>query len=989
MAGRHHPHPSRTARVGAIWCVLLLLLLPALANALDDRPLNTYFRETWTTRDGLPHNMVQAIAQTPEGYMWFGTWEGLARYNGLEFEVFDRGNVPALRDNGIRSIYVGRDDTLYVGTSRGGLAIRRGDEWTVMGSADGLPQEDVMFVLEDARGRLWVATEGAGVARIDGDGVTHFRAPHGLSADFVYSLFEARDGAMWAATASGPVRIDGDRVEIFGSETGLPLGASFSFAQTRDGGIYVGTENGLYLHRDGRFDRVAAVPADAVPSLLLDEHGYLWAGTVNHGLLRYDRRVESVESLDSLRGLPNNRVVALRLDSTGSLWVGTNGGLLRLRDAPFTTYTTEHRLSDDYVRTVLQASDGAIWVGTSRGLNRIADGEIRTYTQADGLPGDSILSLMEDADGSLWVGTYASGLARWNGKSLASWTRENGLPGNQVRALARDANGDVWVGTYRGLGRLRNGAIEYFGVAQGLSRDFILSLHAAADGRLWIGTTDGAAVMEAGRIRPVNLIAMDDARDVFGFHEDDDGALWMATDRGLVLIRGDRLALIGIRQGLPVETIFQVVDDGQGHFWLTSNRGVIRIRREEALAVADGLRNRLGEVDLFGEGDGLASAQCNGGSGPTAMRANDGRVWLATAKGVAVTDPSRLANFSRGAPPVVIEHVFLDDQPVALDQTLRIPAGSRKLELHYAGISHRMPRQIRFRYRLDGFDPDWVERGGLRSAQFTNLAPGEYRFRVSAAYAGGAWNQDEAMLDIVVEPFWHQRAELRAAMVLLALLLGVTLWRWRMRHLQARERRLRLLVEERTRELREQAERLRAADKERSDLALQLQRQTVNAAPRTREDTRTVLKYRHEFDQRLASAFVRSIERSAPLCLALVEIDPPATPEMLAAAVQLAEATGAVIRRECRPNDVVARYGEGRYALLFPDTTLPEARMLCEHLRTRVAECGNDGLVAGPGPTLSIGLAERSGLNHHEKMLARAEARLHEARQSGHNHVAG
>ena len=337
---------QRRTRTGAA-CLCLLLagacaVFPAFAQgrppaAPADKPLAAYFRETWTTRQGLPHNQVNAIAQTPDGYLWFGTWEGLVRYNGLEFHVFDRRNTPGLKDNGIRSVHAAPDGAIVVGTSRGGVSVKRGDAWRNWSMADGLAQDEIMDALYDHAGRLWVATENSGVSVVQATGkVVDYDVRNGLPSNVVYSLFEDRDGSMWVATAAGVVHFAGSRIDRFGVESGLPDAPAFHFLQDANGVVYVGTERGAYRREGMRFAPVSPLlPQDGVPSLARDASGNLWVGTINNGLLRLSARTGAIDRFSSQRGLPNNRVAALMVDREGSIWAGTNGGLLRLSDAPF------------------------------------------------------------------------------------------------------------------------------------------------------------------------------------------------------------------------------------------------------------------------------------------------------------------------------------------------------------------------------------------------------------------------------------------------------------------------------------------------------------------------------------------------------------------------------------------------------------------------------------------------------------------------------
>ena len=980
---------ARVARWLA-WVLAGLLGLLALPLVAAPRALNEYSRDVWTTRQGLPHNLVSAIAQTPEGYLWFGTWEGLARYNGLDFRTFDRGNVPALEDNGVRVLRVAADGALWMGTSRGGIYRHAGEEWTALTTRQGLGQDEIMDLIPLADGGLWIATESAGVDRYDGRGFRHFRQADGLPSDVMYCVALGADGALWAGTTHGLARLREGHVEAFGTAQGLPPGPVFSLLAEADGSLLVGTEQGLYRREGERFVPASAdLPRDTTTRLLRGRDGALWIGTVNYGLLRWmDGRVEA---LGSLAGLPNNRVAALLEDREGSLWVGTNGGLLRLRDAPFATYTVEHGLSDDYVRTLFQADDGVLWVGTSRGLNRYVDGHFSVLTRADGLPGDSILSLAQARGGGVWIGTYANGLVRWNGGVKAVRDIDSGLAGNQVRAIVETRDGTLWVGTTRGLSRIEDGKLRNFGVADGLPRDYVMSLHVARDGRVWVGTSNGAALIAGERVQALDLGGLDGVEDVFGFVEDPDGTLWISSDRGLVRDRGGQRRLIGRRQGLPVDAVFQTVEDREAHFWLTTNRGVLRLARAEAEAVADGHLARV-QVDSFAEADGMASAQCNGVSNPAAWLGREGRVWVATAKGLAVVDPARLSGFARHAPPAIIEEVSVDERSVPLRPQLELPPGTRKLELRFAGLSYLMPQKIRYRYRLEGFDSDWVERGTQRFAQFTNLGPGDYRFRVGAANPGGDWGEEEATLSFRIRPYLWQQPLFWTAAVVAALFGLLGLYRLRVRQLRASERRLRDLVDRRTQDLSEQTRRLIEANVEKGGLLARLREQSEAFERQAREDALTGLANRRHFDERLAVRFAESLSRGAPLLLALLDIDhfkrindgwSHAAGD---AALRLVART---LQREAGGAEVIARYGGEEFALLYVGQDPAGVRAELERLREAIAACDCSGFAAGLTLSVSIGVSDQGGLAHPERMVSRADTRLYEAKNAGRNRVCG
>ncbi len=952
-----------------VWLLLLLCLCAGPAAGSPSTPLDGYFKEVWTTREGLPHNLVHDIVQTHDGYLWFATWEGVARYNGIEFRVFDQRDVPALRDSGVLALRLARDGGLLLGTASGGVVRYHAGHWSVWPGAEAMPRDQVIDLVEGHDGELWVGTHSSGVLRIDSNGViTPFSMEAGLPSRSVLKMLQGEDGTIWAATMGGLARYSGGRFIAQGAAQGLPPGQAFCVVSGPDGRVHVGMERGVWRQEGERFVPLALdMPPSNVTRLRVQADGTLWLGTIT-GLYRH-RKGYGLERIGNADGLPNEQVSALWQDREDSLWVGTNGGLLRLRDAPFSTFGVRDGLPSAYVRSVLADAQGTLWIATSDGLGWLRDGRFGAADSRDGLPGDSLLSLARARDGGVWVGSYSHGVALWDGRVRRQLDSRSGLTGNQVRALLETADGTLWVGTSRGLNRVDVRGIRHYTVAEGLPSDFVIALHQDRHGVLWVGTSNGLARIEGEQVRayPLQEFA---ASNVFGLHETDDGTLWLATNQGLIRRRGEDMHLIGTAQGLPVTKVFQVLEDGEAHFWLTSNRGMLRVARRELEAMADG-RQAAMDVEWFDEGDGLASAQNNGNSGPAAWRTADGRLWFATAGGLAMTSPGRIHELTRKPPPVVIEEVRVDDRPVPLQTTLRLPPGTRKLELHFAGLSYQIPKKIRYRYRLDGFDPDWVERGSLRFAQFTNLAPGEYVFRVAAAHPNGGWSQEEARIVLQVQPQLMQRRDFRLGLAALALLALYGLYRWRVHALQAAKRQLGAQVDERTRDLRVQAE--------------AFERQA-------REDPLTGLMNRRAFDEALAREFASAVRDDTPLTLVLADLDHfkrinDGYSHIAGDAALRAAAD--TIRAHAGKRVPVARWGGEEFVLLFPGLAREDVLARCEQLRQAVAAIDTSGFAPGFSMSISMGVAERVGLTHHEKLINRADAMLYEAKRNGRNRICG
>lgn len=976
------------------WLLLLCVVLccAGVAGAVTPAretpgPLRDYAVDHWTSREGLPHNSVRDLAQTPDGYLWLATWEGLVRYDGLEFVVYDRSTTdPALPDNGVGSLYVDPTGALWLSDSRGNLGRRDSDgtfRFWKSGEA-GWPQVLIHAMAMDAGGRLWLLFEGRGLGCLHPDGrFEFFEAGEDVPLPLSYPhMAIGDDGRIWIGGMDGLVVRDTDGVlRRAPAGFGLAPGLAWPY-RAPDRTIWLVAGDGVYRVEGARARRVHRIPGQGdFTAMLQDRHGDLWLGSESRGLLRIGARGVETPPADAAR--PAGRIVQLLEDAEGSVWAGANGGLFRVRETLFTRLLARDGLSGEYVRALIEDEAGQLWIGSTGGLDRQgADGRVHAVDLQPGVA-PSVLSLARGADGDLWVGAYGGRVFRVRDGAVVA--RLDGFPGH-IRAIEAGDAGAIWIATHRGPVRLVDGRVSTPRVP-GLPTGLVTSL-AWIDGALWIGSVEGASVLRDGRVRPVALPPRDGARTVFAFRGIGD-AVWIATDRGLYRERDGVLAHVGLAQGMPVDSVFQIVPDRLGNAWITSNRGMLRARMDDLDAVADGRLQRL-TLDRYDEIDGMSNAQGNGSSSPSALLRRDGSVWMATARGVSAVDPRRWRTFSALPPPMPrIETVRLDGASAPWRDGDRLPGGTR-LSVSYVGLSFLMSERIRFRTRLEGLDADWVERGRQRSVEFVGLPPGDYVLHVSAAHADGAWSEP-AQWRFSIAPLWWQHhgvQALGAALVLLALAVA---YRVRIRRYRSANDRLSRLVDDRTQALQRQTAQLIEADSEKTELLGRLRAQAETFERQAYEDALTALPNRRSFDDALAREFARAQRRRQPLCLMILDVDRfKSINDVHSHAVgdEVLRQVGGVLAGACRATDVAARIGGEEFAMILVDASREDAHAVYARLRETFARKRDWGGVDDLVVTISAGVAMRDpGDTTPTQLMRRADAALYRAKSEGRDRL--
>ena len=789
---RRHP----VSILGVIVAALATTAATAHASGSPHQRLTDYLWVSLTTTNGLFPGPFRAIAQDKDGYLWLGVSGDLIRFDGTDFVDGESLGHGTWQNKGVITTLCGaRDGSLWVGRSTGGVSRMIKGRFVNYGPESGVPSGSITSILEDSRGAIWIASRN-GLSRFVSE---HWEARSGwpgVTPESADTLFEDRAGNFWVDNSKGLFirRSQQDHFEQLRAAE-VPVQ---SFAEDRDGSLWVtGRSVGLErLHADGSTTPISGTASGVNGIRILgDRAGNVWVGTRGQGLFRVSMGEDGVvQHLGKDDGLMSDVVLALFEDREGNIWVGTENSLVRVTEAKGIVTDTPGMSSAHQVTTT---ADGSVWVGTTDGVFRFQPTGRTQYTERNGLPSNTITALVANTGDALWVGTE-HGLARFVDGGFQRVTLPGGLRPNAVSSLTFDPKQTLWFcDSELGLFRLsKDGALD--SPMPNAQRKRCPSAYVDREGRVWFGFSDGTLSVFANDTS--HTYSDQDGLTggiVTAIYEDQQGTIWIGTNKGLSRFHGGSFQSFTQANGLPAKAVSGILGDNTGHLWFSLITGIIRVEPAEFdKAAADPKYAIL--YRSYDVSDGLVGPPLYLGS-PNAIQARDGRLWLVTTGGVASVDPQQIRE-TDPAPPTRITTITADDQTIEADGDVRLSPNLNELTVNYTALNFRSALKARFRYKLEGFDADWVDAGPRRQAIYTHLPPGQYRFRVSARTVGAAWNASTSDLDFSVAPTFYQTSWFRGGLVLLFALTLAVAWT---RRLTGVKRKYALIFEERSRIARE------------------------------------------------------------------------------------------------------------------------------------------------------------------------------------------
>jgi len=784
----------------AVASLVLTILRVTPARALyPDRTLTQAFHRVWQLPQGLPQATIYAVMQSHNGYIWLGTPTGLIRFDGVRFTtIHDCAGVPA--------------EQLWI-----------------------------RDLSEDRGHNLWLATSGMGLVCY-GDVSKQYRKTDGLPSDTVNCVVAARDGTVWAGTPEGSVRLSGEAAHLRADAIPLPaLRDVRAIAEAPSGTIWIGGVGNELCAFDGQkwvtHTLATLAPDTTVRALVCTQNGTVWAGT-SVGLIRWYNGEETRFTTENR--LANHSILSLAAGQDGSLWVGTREGFCRLRENDVENFTPADGLSHSDVYALCEDREGSLWAGTKHGLNQFNDRRTLPFTMREGLPSNDLGPIGQDAAGQVYVGTLGAGLARLEGRRFAPYHVDHELDTDRIRSLVGGEDGQLFVGTERGLKVVRDNQVEKrYSVAEGLPSDVITCICPGRNQTLWVGTAAGMAMLQGDRFvqpggdavgirAPVRcLLERRDGRvlvaadvglyeyadgelrrvtnaalanhEIDVMCEDDDGHLWLgAPAHGLLYVDNNKVVRITAQEGLLDDEITGLAIDNARRLWMASASGMAYITLADLVGFSAGKSDKLTSTS-FRLSDSTRAYEVQLGVQPGTFKSKNGQIWQATTRGLVMVDPARM-NRVLPTTPVLVEEVVINGQPRKPSEVNRLPPGSANLSFEYTALTLVVPMRILFRYKLEGFDEEWVEAGERREAFYTNLSPGQYRFRVAATTIDGAYAEARMPVTFTIMPRFYQTRWFLPLCGLIIGLVGLGAYRLRVRNIKDQ---LRAVVAERSRIARE------------------------------------------------------------------------------------------------------------------------------------------------------------------------------------------
>jgi ligand-binding sensor domain-containing protein/serine phosphatase RsbU (regulator of sigma subunit) len=776
-----------------------------------EKKITQFLIGNWTNENGLPSNIINAVVQTQEGYIWAATYDGLIRFDGINFTLFDRSNTKILRTNSFISLYETTDDsTLWIGSEGSGLIAYKNGEFKTYDVENGATNR-IDYIFKTKQGKMLMGTRGAGVYELKNGKLQGYEGfPH--LKDNVKCIIDNQNGdEIWfGCEGKGLIKQQGTTYNTYTNKEGLPDNKVNNLFFDAKNQLWIGTNSGVAVLDVTKnvITPVNLLSGYITHKILQDAIGDYWIAT-SKGLIRLKNDLNSFEILDESNGLYNRWIRDMDFDKEGSIWLASyRGGLSRMRDAKFNNYTMLEGLGSNVINQVAEIAPNHYLIACdNNSIFELKNNTLKPYPIKTKLDNERVRYFLKDSKNNLWVSTEI-GLLRIDAQGKETFFNEkNGLPDNMVNQVFEDKNGVIWLATRTGglVKILPDDTFEAFNKQNGFGSNFIMAIEQNKNGDMILATNDAGihiidknnkkTIYDTKNGMPTNL--------VFRTYSEDNGNLWIASNAGLLLLKDGKVSQFGV---LSKYACYDILRDNKQNFWLPSAKGVTQIDYPSLLTFLQDTTKQI-SFTMYGKHDGMKHEQCVGAT--HSLHANDGSLWFPTLGGVATLNPEKI-KVNALLPNVIIESFYVDNVWTDIRKPIVLPPGTQRFVFHYTALSLQASPKVQFKYKLEKLDKKWLEVGSDRSAVYTNLEAGQYRFRVIACNNDGYWNEEGAMLSFEIEPYFYQTWWFYSLVALGIILFAVAFYYLRVAVIQQRNAELEMMVKQRTAELNQQKEEIEA-----------------------------------------------------------------------------------------------------------------------------------------------------------------------------------
>ncbi|MFA9389239.1 MAG: two-component regulator propeller domain-containing protein [Prolixibacteraceae bacterium] len=840
-------------RIILCWVFFILMGFGAWSQSptyyLNPAKKLTQFKfEHWTTEDGLPTNSLMGICQTKDGYLWISSYNGLIRFDGNQFVVYNRLNTPSFKGNIIRDLREDASGRLWITTQESGLVYYQNGKFQSF-----QPKNDTLKFCRglhiDKTGKIWSSSPGKGWFYIENDDIHYLKSDKQLDNYEVSYIDEDKNGGIWFATVGdGLFRYQNGLLTAFTTENGLASNYVYTLYSDNEGLTWIGTDLGINCFDGKNISKPKNNIDGKVNNIVKDNNGQLWVGTIQ-GLYRMNTSTDEFDQISIANGLADNFIIDFIFDFEGNFWITHyKSGLLRIKDGKFNTYSYNSGLLGKLANTVCQLDDNTVLVGLENGkLTLIKENNFSAFKTKRDLSGARIRHIMKDSGGNIWISTYEGLLKILPNKNEVWFSEENGFPDSKIRLTFEDSKGTIWVGTRNsGIVKIKpDGSYSNLNSNDGLTSNLIMAIAEDQKGTILVGTSEGNGALNLIRngseIETITARSGMDTNVIFNFNVNENGQIWIASNDGLFLWRDDKFYNFTTLQGLADDAPYDVLNDTNGNLWMPFRVGIMKISEDDLFRVMDGSLDKV-NCKVFNSHDGMLVSECI----PTtkALVSSKGDFYFCTVDGLAVINPNddKVNNY---VPNVIVEEVKTDKTIADLSvQPIVFEPGIKRYTIKYTALSLYEPSKVQFKYLLEGFDNEWITVENIRSVSYTNLPHGDYTFLVKASNNDGIWNEEGAQLKFTIKARFVESTTFYIIILIVSFSLVYLFYVFRISQLKTKQETLEQMVSERNHEVLEKNKALeqQKAEKQKQNDVLLSQKAEIENQSKELEKQKEELK---------------------------------------------------------------------------------------------------------------------------------------------------